>query len=108
MSYRVAITISGIEVRLYQDTLEKIFRKHGELRNTRSLILETVSAPDVVLAGHDKELLAIRHYTATPLGVKDMIVVYREDKRLIITAFLTSNRSRLSRKRRTIWRRQSR
>lgn len=69
MSYRVAGTISGVEVRLYQDTVEKIFRKHGELRNTQSLILETVSAPDVVLVGHDKELLAIRHYTATPFWV---------------------------------------
>ena len=105
MSYRVAGTISGVEVRLYRDTLERIFRKHGELRNTQSLILETVSAPDVVLAGHDKELLAIRHYTATPLGTKDMVVVYREDKQLIITAFLTSDRFKLSRKRRTVWQR---
>ena len=51
MSYRVAGTASGIEVRLYQDTVEKIFWKHGELRNTQSLMLETASAPDLVVAG---------------------------------------------------------
>jgi hypothetical protein len=43
----------------------------------------------------------------TPLGSKDMVVVYREDKQLIITAFLTSERSKLLRKRRAIWQRPS-
>jgi hypothetical protein len=54
---------------------------------TESLILETVSAPDLILQGHGKELLALRHYERTPLGSKDIVVVYREDRQLIITAF---------------------
>jgi len=39
--------------------------------------------------GPGKELLAIMHYTSTLLGAKGMIVVYREDKQLIITAFFS-------------------
>ena len=47
----------------------------------------------------------MKHYDQTPLGPKDMVVVYREDKQLIITAFLTSDHSKLLRKRRAIWQR---
>ncbi len=68
MSYRVATTVRGIEVRLYEDTLERILRKHGELEDTPSLILETVSSPDLVLVGHGSELLAVKHHAETPLG----------------------------------------
>jgi len=71
-------------------------------------ILETIHSPELVLAGHSKELLALRRYPATAAGPKDMVVVYREDKQLIITAFLTSNRLKLLRKRRMVWQRQSR
>ena len=71
-------------------------------------ILETIHSPELVLAGHGKELLALRHYTATVAGPKDVVVVYHEDKQLVITAFLTSNRVKLLRKRRMVWQRQSR
>jgi len=96
-------TVGGVEVRLFENMLDRIFRKHGELRNLGRLILETVRTPDLVLKGHGKELLALRHYSATPLGPKDMVVIYREDKQLIITAFLTSKSSKLLSKRRTVW-----
>ena len=77
--------------------LERIFRKHGELVDMGSLILETVSAPDLVLEGHAGEVLALKHHDQTPLGPKDMVAIYREDKRLIITAFLISDPSGLLR-----------
>ncbi len=81
MNYDSAKTVRGVEVRLYEDVIERIFRKHGELRDMRSLILETVSAPDLVLKGHGDELIALRHYGETPLGTKDMVGVYHEGKR---------------------------
>jgi hypothetical protein len=71
------------------------------------MILDTITFPDLVLLGHDKELLAVKHWGRTRLGAKDMVVVYREDKHLVITAFLTSDRSKLVRKRRALWQRQS-
>jgi hypothetical protein len=107
VSHQTATTVSGAEVRLYGDVLDRILRKHGELRGIEALITDTVASPDLVLAGHGGELVAVKHYVRTPLGAKNMVVVYREDKRLIITAFLTSDRSKLVRKRTTIWQRQS-
>jgi len=105
LDHQKATTINHVEVRLHPIILERILRKHRELRGMESLILETTSAPDLILQGHGKELLALKHYDQTPLGPKDMVVVYREDKQLIITAFLTSDHSKLLRKRRAIWQR---
>jgi hypothetical protein len=107
LDYEIARTVNGVEVRLFHSMLERIFHKHGELRDMRSLILDTVSTPDLILVGYGKELLALKHYNETPLGAKDMVVVYREDKQLIITAFLTSGASKMLRKRRRIWQRPS-
>jgi len=59
------------------------------------MILETFERPDYVIKGFKRELLAIKHYTETPVGPKDMIVVYREDKDLVIIAFLTSKAHKL-------------
>ena len=87
MPDRTAITVNGIVVRLYEDVLQRILRKHGELRGMETQILETVHSPELVLDGHEKELLALRRYPNTAVGAKDMVVVYREDKQLIITAF---------------------
>jgi len=105
LDHQKATTINHVEVRLLPIILERILRKHRELRGMESLILETTSAPDMILQGHGKELLALKHYDQTPLGSKDVVVVYREDKQLIITAFLTSDHSKLLRKRRAIWQR---
>lgn len=105
MEYQTARTVNGVEVRLFRTMLERILRKHGELRGMSSLVLDTVSTPDLVLEGHVGELLALKHHDQTPLGPKDMVAIYREDRQLIITAFLTSDPSRLLRKRRTIWQR---
>jgi len=95
--------VHGAIVRLHLRVLERIFRKHIELKNCEDMILETVEKPDYVVQGYNHELLAIKHYEETPRGPKDMVVVYREDKELIITAFLTSKIPKIVRKRRVIW-----
>jgi hypothetical protein len=98
-----ARTVSGAVVRLHEHILERILRKHSELMGCEDMILETVRSPDYVLQGHEQELLSIKHYNVTPIGGKDMIVVYREDKELIITAFLTSKADKIIKKRRVVW-----
>jgi len=69
------------------------------------MILETLEDPDFVAEGHERELLAVRHYDETPIGSKDMVVVYREDKGIVITAFLTSKPHKITEKRRIVWQR---
>ena len=102
-SFKIAKTIHGAKVKLHSDILKRIIRKHGELKGCEHMILETIERPDYIIKGYKHELLAIKHYTETLIGPKDMIAVYREDKELIITAFLTSKTHKLLRRRPIIW-----
>ena len=103
MSFKASRTVSGVMVKLHNEMLQRIIRKHSELEGCEGLILETIEDPDLVVEGHKRELLAIRHYDVTPVGSKDMVVIYREDRRLVITAFLTSKAHKIVEKRRVIW-----
>jgi len=104
LSFRASRTVTGVKVRLYKQTLQRIISKHNELKGCEDMILKTLEDPDFIVRGHKGELLAIRHYEVTPVGSKDMVVVYREDKELVITAFLTSKAHRIVERRRTVWR----
>ena len=103
MSFRTSRTVSGVIVKLYNETLQRIIRKHSELEGCEDMILETLESPDLIVKGHKHEFLAIRHYDVTPVGPKDMVVIYREDRGRIITAFLTSKAHKIIEKRRVIW-----
>lgn len=103
MSLRTSRAVTGISIRLYKQTLQRIIRKHNELGDCEDMIIETIEDPDFIVEGHKRELLAVRHYDVTPVGSKDMVVVYREDKGLVITAFLTSKAHKIIEKRRVIW-----
>lgn len=97
-------TISGSEVALFPDTLARILRKHGELLGQEDLILFTVENPDIVLSGHRREILAIRYWPESKMGPKNVVVAYREDKGIIITAFITSKADKIIEKRVVLWR----
>jgi len=101
--FKIAKTIHGTQVKLHSDILKRIIRKHSELKGREHMILETIEKPDYIIKGYKRELLAIKHYPETLIGPKDMIVVYREDKELIITAFLTSKAHKILRRRPIIW-----
>ena len=107
MTSKAATTVFGAVVQLHEDVLKRILRKHGELEGMEAQMLDAIASPDLVLMGHGQEHLAVKHYKRTSLGAKDMVVVYREDKQLVITAFLTSDRVRLVKKRSVLWQRQS-
>lgn len=105
MSFKTFRTVTGIHVRVYKQILQRIIRKHSELEDCQDMIYETIEDPDYIVEGHKRELLAIKHYDITPVGSKDMVVVYREDKGFVITAFLTSKAHKITEKRRIIWQR---
>jgi len=103
LSFRASRTVTGVRVKLYKQILRRIIGKHKELEGCEDMILETLEDPDFIVEGHKSELLAVRHYDVTPIGSKDMVVVYREDKGIVITAFLTSKAHRITEKRRIVW-----
>jgi len=104
LSFKASKTVAGVTVKLYKPILQRIITKHNELEGCENMILETIRSPDFIVEGHKHELLAIKHYASTPIGSKDIVVVYREDKEVVITAFLTSKAHRIIEKRRVVWR----
>ena len=74
--------------------------EHGELAGLRQEVLQTVAAPERIVAGQAGELLAIRELESG----KWLVVAYRElgDDGFVITAFLT-RRLRSFEKRKQLW-----
>jgi len=68
------------------------------------LVLQTLSEPDFVLLRIKGEKLAIKGYSKTSISKKSCVVVFREnDEGFVITAFLTSQPSRILKKGQVIW-----
>ena len=98
-------SVGGVPIRLTAERWQHILHGHPEMVIERDRVLQTVEAPDLVQAGDFGELLAIRHWPATALGSKFVVVAYRETDRtdgFVLTAYLTR---RPSRSRRVLWKR---
>lgn len=100
----IVLSINSLPIRLTEERLAHIERRHPEMKGEGDRILETVAIPDRVQEGDGGTLLAIRHYSRTPLTEKYCVVVYREvsDDGFVITAYLTNQPNE---GRRTIWKR---
>ena len=97
-----ALSHHGISIRLTEERWAHIVEEHGELAGMRSGILDTISAPERIVAGNTGECLAIRPVSSE----KWLVVVYKEDVALrdgfVITAFVTKRIRSLDR-RRQVW-----
>ena len=91
---------NGIPIRLTDERWAHITEEHGEMTGLRSEVIETITGPIRIFAGHEGELLAVRELE---LG-KYIVVVYREleSDGFIITAFLT-RRFRSLERRKQLW-----
>lgn len=96
----VVLSKQGIPIRLSDERWVHITEEHSELSGMRLDVLDTVTNPLRIVAGHTGEHLAIREIQPG----KYLIVVYREliQDGFIITAFLTRRIKTLDR-RRVIW-----
>jgi hypothetical protein len=91
---------NGVPVRLTDERWAHIVEEHCELAGLREEVLEAVSAPECILAGHAGELLAVRHLDPR-VG---LVVIYREttpEDGFVITAFLTTQLVKLQRRQQT-------
>lgn len=99
------ISIAGVPIRLPDERWEHITRRHPEMQNLQLLVCQTVVEPDLIQAGDNGELLAMRFYENIQLGGKYVVVAYREVSQLdgfILTAYLTR---RPSQRRNVLWKR---
>ena len=86
-------SVAGVPVRLTPERWSHIARRHLEMANLQDRVLETVSSPDYVQEGDRGTMIALKHYTRTPLTSKYCVVVYRETGRgdgFVVTAYLAA------------------
>lgn len=90
----------GVPIRLTDERWAHITEEHTELAGLRLDVLETIAAPQRILAGGAGELLALREIEPG----KWLVAVYREqrDDGFVITAFVTRRMASLER-RRQVW-----
>lgn len=100
-----SISVRKRRIVLTRERWLHIIKSHNYMVGESKLVLDVIKMPDFIVRGTRGELLAVR-LTKTSLGDKHMVVVYRETFKqgFIITAFVTSNVSKL-RRRGVIWRR---
>ena len=102
---KIVLSIGGIPIRLTDERMDHIARRHPEMRGQEDKILETVAEPGLVQQGDAGSQVALRHYPATPLTEKFCAVVYREASEhdgFVITAYFCS---RYAGARRVLWKR---
>lgn len=91
---------NGVPIGLTDGRWAHIAEEHSELAGCREMVLETVSAPQRVLAGGAGEMLAVREFEPG----KYLVVVYRERENdgFVITALRTRRATALNR-RKQLW-----
>ncbi len=92
---------NGLPIRLTDERWAHIAEEHAELAGCRELVLETVGAPQRILAGGAGEMLAVREFAPG----KYLVVVYHEleNDGFVITAFWTRRMTALLKRRPQIW-----
>lgn len=98
------ISKNGKEIRLTAERWSHIVEAHDYMAGNQDLLFETLEEPDVIVKGEKDEFIAIKHYDKTSISEKNVIVMYKEQKKdgFVITAFLTSKPEKIMKKE-VIW-----
>jgi DNA repair exonuclease SbcCD nuclease subunit len=95
---------NNIPIRITNERLKHIYDNHPEMVNEFDKIKETLVNPEIVTEGDNGELLAIKHFSKTPVSEnKYLVVVYRVIEPLnayILTAYFTR---RYNENRKILW-----
>jgi predicted transcriptional regulator len=96
----VAESTNKIRIRITDERWAHVVESHDYMAGNRDLVLETIEDPDSIVTGRKGELIALRHYQATSITEKHVVVVYREFENdgFLITAFMTSTPETILRK----------
>ncbi|MDI6807832.1 MAG: hypothetical protein QME66_02470 [Candidatus Eisenbacteria bacterium] len=89
----VTYSKSTVPIRISQERWEHITRRHPEMLNQKRKVIETISNPDLILAGDFGELLAVRLYSKTPLTRKYLVAACKEISNkdgFLLTAYFTN------------------
>ncbi len=91
------ISVSGVKIRLTNESIDHIIRKHQEVKPYLEKVIKTVEKPDLLIQGELGEIKALKFYESLHIGSKYMVVPYREKGKegFIITAYFTSSLDRV-------------
>ncbi len=99
----IAYSKNLVPIRLTEERWSHIIRRHPEIKNQKTKVIETISNPDMICLGDFGELLAVRFYQETPLTQKYFIIAYKEISTkdgFIVTAYFTNKPSE---RRKIVW-----
>ena len=96
---KIAKSVSDKKIRLTEERWNHIKERHPEVADKIDEVVLTVAEPDIITAGWEEEVVAIRKFKG-----QDLAVIYKEEGRdgFLITAFLTRSRKYFE-KRGIIW-----
>ena len=92
-----AISKNGAIIRLPEERWQHIIARHFALADQQSLVLATITEPEIILDGNEGALMAIR---TLEIG-RVLVVVYKETSNkdgFVITAFPTRRLNSLTRR----------
>jgi hypothetical protein len=96
----IAVSVNGVPIRLTEERWTHIVNNHDELAGYYDDCLRVIEEPDLVLAGRQGSLKAVKGYGRN----RYLVVLYREasaEDGFIITAYFVSSIKR----KRILWRR---
>ncbi|RMH36432.1 MAG: hypothetical protein D6690_05880 [Nitrospirae bacterium] len=102
---KVILSKHGVPIRLTEERMAHIGRRHPEMQGQEDKILATVMEPDLIQEGDAGTLIALRHYASSPLTERFCAVVYREifeSDGFVLTAYFCT---RYAVRRRIQWKR---
>ena len=96
---------NNVHIRLTSERWDHIITSHVDMNNNMDLLVKTIEDPDMILKGVSDELRAVKFFQQTHLGMKYLMVAYKElsnEEGFIITAYKTSKIDKIV-KRGVIW-----
>ncbi len=104
LTLAVAVSVNGNTIRLTERQWAHIVESHDYMAGNSDKVTETISAPEIIVEGDEGAALALRLYPLTNITRKTCVAIYRDKPDgFVITAFMTSQPERITRKRRTLW-----
>jgi hypothetical protein len=97
-------SVFGHTIRVTARQWAHVTEAHDYMSGNLDKVLETMAAPEKVIAGEYGESLALRDYDRTNITRKTSVVVYRDvPDGFLITAFFTSKPEKVEKKGQVLW-----
>ena len=96
-----AISKNNVKIRLPEERWFHITESHDYLSGLSDSVLEVINNPEIIIEGDNNELIAIQRFNN-----KHLVVIYKEvdiEDGFVITAFITSQISKVKKDRKIIW-----